>query len=197
MTQPAPAAFVAVALGVLALSSGAIMHYFTGLKSGLHQAFDEAFKTEYRKKFLTGCLEGDTSEGKTNYCGCLAEALLSSPLTKKQLMGNGQDAIDYMKSQNLTDHCNEVAARPAAEKTPELPAVDPAIEKLIESRPEIPKKAPLEEIFTHNDGEPDSILLANGQTMSCHIVERDKNGVWVEIGGGKVYFSNSEIKKIN
>lgn len=47
-------------------------------------------------------------------------------------------------------------------------------------------------------GKPLDILhLANGRMVKGHVLEKTDDGVWLEVGNGKVFFSNGEIAKIN
>lgn len=44
----------------------------------------------------------------------------------------------------------------------------------------------------------DIIILNSGQIFKGQVLERDKNGLWFEMGqGAKVYFSNGEVKSVN
>ena len=199
--------FTALILLILAaLNHDLVQRSFTGAKAAVSGGMDQTFNKVYREKFMKECLNGDASESQVKFCECCVEATLAK-FSREQLMKSDPTAIADMEK-NILPVCAEKfldAGGDDAEKTveeepdgakPEPNKLTQKLEAAIASRPKpvIVKPDPAPEPIDIEGLS--SVYLTNGQVMSCRVLSRDKKGIWVDVGGGKAYFGNSEIKKI-
>ncbi len=175
-----------------------------------HDEYEKAFAKIYREKFMKECQGKDSSEKKTRFCECCAAAGLSQ-LSSVQLMKNDASVTAYFEK-NIFPVCGDrflsgnetsVELKTDLEKTLEAAIVSrPTIPEKVQVR-QAPKEPPKQEVppqeksFESEDLEGQKYVhLKNGQVMRCRIASQDKNGIWIEIEGGKVYFTKSDIVSI-
>ena len=209
------------------LNKDLILRTFSGAKTAVSGGMDATFEKVYREKFMKECMKTEGSAQKVQFCECCADATMAKYSREQLMKNDPAAIADMEKTilpgcaEKFLDNDGDDAEKPADEEPdgakPEVNKTTQKLEALIASRPVpvIPKAAPavkktdtaLKEVeeaaVQKKESEPvdtgdlSSIYLTNGQVMTCRILSRDKNGVWIEVAGGKAYFGNSEIKKIS